>query len=69
MLLTRQDMAGKALDDFDFSRPVSRANERAALEAVKEAVQLQISKYPTTEEEVSKAGPGAARAFRGGGNN
>ena len=44
MLLTRRDMAGKALDDFDFSRPVSRENERGALEAVRGAVCDQIAK-------------------------
>ena len=51
MLLSRPEMGGKTLDDFDFSRPVSRANEKAALEAVRDAVQGQLSKYTTTEEE------------------
>jgi histone-lysine N-methyltransferase SETD3 len=39
------------LADFDYTRPISSANEAASLYSVIEAIKLQLSRYPQTEEE------------------
>jgi len=51
MQMTREDTRGKPLEDFDFSRTISTANEAAVLTSVIDAVRRQLSKYPNTEEE------------------
>ncbi|GMI15864.1 hypothetical protein TrLO_g12087 [Triparma laevis f. longispina] len=51
MCMTEEDLGGKGLEEFDYSRTISSANEREALGAVIEAVRGQLEKYETTEEE------------------
>lgn len=51
MQMTPEDTRGKPLQDFDYSRTISTANEAAVLNSVIEAVNRQLSKYPNTEEE------------------
>lgn len=51
MVMTTEDTDGKSLSDFDFSRPISTANEASVLTSVVEAVRQQLEKYPQTEEE------------------
>ena len=42
---------GKPLQDFDYTRTVSAANEASVLYSVVKAIQGQIERYPNTEEE------------------
>jgi histone-lysine N-methyltransferase SETD3 len=42
---------GRPLSDFDYTRPISSANEATSLYSVIEAIKLQLSRYPQTEEE------------------
>ena len=51
MQMTPEDTRGKPLEDFDYSRTISTANEAAVLTSVIDAVKRQLSKYPNTEEE------------------
>lgn len=51
MQMTPEDTRGKPLEEFDFSRTISTANEAAVLTSVIDAVKRQLSKYPNTEEE------------------
>ncbi|OEU18174.1 ribulose-1,5-bisphosphate caboxylase, small subunit [Fragilariopsis cylindrus CCMP1102] len=51
MQMTPDDTRGKPLNDFDYSRTISAANEAAVLSSVIEAVTRQIDKYPNTEED------------------
>lgn len=51
MQMTEEDTGGKSLEEFDYSRPISLANEAAVLSSVITAVRRQLSKYPQTEEE------------------
>jgi histone-lysine N-methyltransferase SETD3 len=39
------------LSEFDFTRPISTANEAAVLTSVIQAVKRQLSKYPNSEED------------------
>jgi histone-lysine N-methyltransferase SETD3 len=51
MQMTPEDMGGKPLKDFDYSRTISAANEASVLKSVIAAVKRQLNKYPNTEEE------------------
>lgn len=51
MVMTPEDTDGKSLSEFDYSRPISTANEASVLSSVIEAVRQQLDKYPQTEEE------------------
>jgi histone-lysine N-methyltransferase SETD3 len=51
MQMTPDDTRGKPLSEFDFTRPISTANEAAVLTSVVEAVKRQLSKYPNSEDE------------------
>jgi len=51
MMMTSEDTMGKKLRDFDYTRTISAANEAAVLFSVVEAVQGQLERYPTTEED------------------
>jgi len=51
MMMTPEDTRGKALEEFDFSRTISPANEAAVLQSVVEAVKYQINLFPQTEED------------------
>ncbi|GMH88665.1 hypothetical protein TrVE_jg3280 [Triparma verrucosa] len=51
MCMSEEDLGEKKLEDFDYSRTISSANEREALTTVIEAVRMQLEKYPTTEEQ------------------
>ena len=51
MQMTPDDTRGKPLNQFDYSRTISSANEASVLTSVIDAVRRQISKYPNTEEE------------------
>ena len=51
MFMTRDDLGGKSLQEFDYSRTISSANEAAVLSSIIFAIKSQISKYPTTEKE------------------
>jgi hypothetical protein len=51
MQMTPEDTRGKPLNEFDYTRTVSAANEAAVLTSVVQAVTRQLNKYPNTEEE------------------
>ena len=51
MQMTPEDTQGKPLSAFDYTRTISAANEAAVLKSISEAVQYQLQKYPTTEEQ------------------
>lgn len=51
MMLTPEDTRGKPIEEFDFSRTVSPANEAAVLQSVVMAVKSQLTLYPQTEEQ------------------
>lgn len=51
MLMTEEDTRGRPLSEFDYARAISPANEAAVLNAIIEAIQRQLSKYPTTEDD------------------
>jgi histone-lysine N-methyltransferase SETD3 len=51
MMMTPEDTMGKPLQDFDYTRTISAANEAAVLNSVVDAIKRQLDKYPTTEEE------------------
>jgi histone-lysine N-methyltransferase SETD3 len=51
MQMDPEDTRGKPLKEFDYSRTISAANERAVLTSVIDAVKRQLSKYPNTEED------------------
>mmetsp|Transcript_4373 Transcript_4373/g.8035 ORF Transcript_4373/g.8035 Transcript_4373/m.8035 type:complete len:573 (+) Transcript_4373:79-1797(+) len=51
MQMTPEDSRGKPLSEFDFTRPISTANEAAVLTSVIQAVKRQLSKYPNSEED------------------
>mmetsp|Transcript_17374 Transcript_17374/g.36642 ORF Transcript_17374/g.36642 Transcript_17374/m.36642 type:complete len:589 (-) Transcript_17374:8-1774(-) len=51
MMMTPEDTRGKPLEDFDYSRTISPANEAAVLSSVVAAVNYQLGLFPQTEEE------------------
>lgn len=51
MQMTPEDTRGKALDQFDYSRTISAANEASILRSVIDAVKRQLGNYPNTEEQ------------------
>lgn len=51
MMMTPEDSMGKPLQDFDYTRTISAANEAAVLYSIVDAIQGQLDKYPSTEEE------------------
>jgi len=51
MLLTSDDLGGRELEDFDYSRTISSMNEALVLSSIIYACESQLSKYPTTEKE------------------
>ena len=51
MMMTPEDTRGKPLEEFDFSRTISSANEAAVLQSVVAAVKYQLGLYPQTEED------------------
>lgn len=51
MVMTPEDTGGRPIADFDYSRPISTANEASVLNSVVDAVRQQLRKYPQTEEE------------------
>ena len=51
MMMTPEDTRGRPLTDFDYTRTVSAANEASVLLSVVDAIQRQLTLYPTTEEE------------------
>jgi len=51
MQMTLDDTKGKSIDDFDYSRTISAANEACVLRCIIDAVKNQLSKYPTTEDQ------------------
>jgi histone-lysine N-methyltransferase SETD3 len=51
MMMTPEDTRGRPLADFDYSKPISTANEATVLRSVIDAVKRQLGKYPQTEEE------------------
>jgi len=51
MMMTPEDTRGKPLEDFDFSRTISPANEAAVLRSVVAAVEYQLGLFPQTEED------------------
>jgi len=51
MQMTPDDTRGRPLDDFDYARTISMANEAAVLTSVIEAVSRQLEKYPNHEED------------------
>ena len=52
MQMTPDDTKGKMIGDFDYSRTISAANEACVLRCIIDAVKNQLSKYPTTEDQV-----------------
>ena len=51
MMMTIEDTRGRPLKDFDYTRPISAANESSVLYSVVQAIQKQLTLYPTTEEQ------------------
>jgi len=51
MQMTLEDTRGKPLSAFDYTRTISAANEAAVLKSIVMAVQYQLQKYPTSEEQ------------------
>jgi Rubisco LSMT substrate-binding./SET domain. len=51
MMMTPEDTMGKPLQDFDYTRTISAANEAAVLYSIVDAIQGQLDKYPSTEDE------------------
>ncbi len=51
MMMTQEDCRGRPLNDFDYTRTISAANEAAVLYSVVDAVTAQLERYPTTEED------------------
>lgn len=51
MMMTPEDTMGKPLQDFDYTRTISAANEAAVLYSIVDAIKGQLNKYPSTEEE------------------
>lgn len=51
MMMTSEDTRGKPLDEFDYSRTISSANEAAVLQSVVAAVKYQLGLFPQTEED------------------
>jgi len=51
MMMTPEDTRGKPLEEFDFSRTISPANEAAVLQSVVEAVKYQLGLFPQSEED------------------
>ena len=51
MMMTPEDTRGKPLEEFDFSRTISSANEAAVLQSVVAAVKYQLGLFPQTEED------------------
>lgn len=51
MQMTPEDTRGKPLSAFDYSRPISTANEAAVLNSVIQAVRVQLQKYPNSDED------------------
>ena len=49
--VTPEDIRGRPLSDFDYTRTISAANEAQVYTSVISAVQHQLSLYPTTKEE------------------
>ncbi|KAL3930797.1 MAG: hypothetical protein SGBAC_011606 [Bacillariaceae sp.] len=51
MQMTPEDTRGRPLNEFDYSRTISAANEASVLRSVIEAVTRQLSNYPNTEDD------------------
>jgi len=51
MMMTPEDTRGKPLDEFDYSRTISPANEAAVLQSVVAAVKYQLGLFPNSEED------------------
>ena len=51
MQMTVEDAGSSPVDSFDYSRAISSANEAAVLNSVIDAIEGQLEKYPTTEDE------------------
>lgn len=51
MMMTPEDTRGKPLEEFDFSRTISPANEAAVLKSVVAAVRYQLGLFPQSEED------------------
>ncbi len=51
MMMTPEDTRGRPLTDFDYTRTISAANEASVLLSVVDAIQRQLTLYPTTEEQ------------------
>lgn len=51
MMMTDEDVRGKDLSEFDYSKTISAANEAAVLYSVIDAVKQQLSLYPNSEED------------------
>lgn len=51
MQMTLDDTKGKNIEDFDYSRTISAANEASVLRCIIDAVKFQLSKYPTSEDQ------------------
>lgn len=51
MMMTPEDTMGKPLQDFDYTRTISAANEAAVLYSIVDAIKGQLNKYPSAEEE------------------
>eukprot|EP00579_Thalassiosira_antarctica_P013897 CAMPEP_0201935078 /NCGR_PEP_ID=MMETSP0903-20130614/34813_1 /ASSEMBLY_ACC=CAM_ASM_000552 /TAXON_ID=420261 /ORGANISM="Thalassiosira antarctica, Strain CCMP982" /LENGTH=582 /DNA_ID=CAMNT_0048475427 /DNA_START=82 /DNA_END=1828 /DNA_ORIENTATION=- len=51
MMMTPEDTRGKPLEEFDYSRTISPANEAAVLQSVVAAVKYQLGLFPQTEED------------------
>lgn len=50
MMMTPEDSRGRPLEEFDYSRTISPANEAAVLQSVVAAVRYQLGLFPQTEE-------------------
>ena len=51
MMMAPEDTRGRPLSDYDYTRTISAANEASVLYSVVDAIQKQLSLYPTTEEQ------------------
>jgi hypothetical protein len=51
MQMTLEDTRGNPLESFDYSRTISAANEAAVLLSIIDAINIQLDKYPCSEEQ------------------
>lgn len=51
MMMTPEDTRDRQLKDFDYTRTISAANESSVLYSVVQAIQKQLTLYPTMEEQ------------------